>query len=140
MGLKLQDLVVGVIFFSLIITGFTLYLGEIGLSYNVEVEEEFEATYNKINATLSLTSAIQDKTETAEVDKDDSISSAFKNALDAVRALTTGVTLISDLLESGLTNDLGLHPSFATGIKIALSVILAFLIIAFVRGSLGGIS
>jgi len=133
--MRLQDFVIGVILFSLVVIGFVLYVGELGQEYGRTTDPDFEGTFSKINSTLNLAESIEEKTSRKEISGDTPTATAFTAALDAVRATTTSLTLINEIVEA-FAEDIGIDPRLANGVLIVLGILLAFLIVAFIRGSI----
>lgn len=137
--MRLQDFIIGMIIFSIVVIGFTLFVGELEANYPVTIDPDFEDTFNKINETLAITQEVKDTVVGDEISSGTTASDAFGGALTAIRSLTTGaltpLSIIDDVLNA-FAKDLGIDPRIINGIMIALGILLVFLIIAFIRGSI----
>ena len=135
-AILLQDFIIGILLFSLIIFGFSLFMGELGANYNRPFDSQYNDTFNKINATVAFSNTLQSKVDGENLSSSESTTTkAFTGSLNAVKSMTTGFTMLDDLI-GDLQTELGLDETFTTVFIAIFGIILIFLIIAFVRGSL----
>lgn len=132
----LQDFIIGILLFSLIIFGFSLFMGELGANYNRPFDSDYNSTFNKISDTVAFANTLEGKVDGANLSSSEGTTTkAFTGSLNAVKSMTTGFTMLNDVI-TDLGTELGLDPIFVTVFISIFGVLLLFLIIAFVRGSL----
>lgn len=134
--MSLQDFIVGLLLFSIIIFGFALFMGELAVNYDAPFDDDYNDTYNRLTDTVALAQNIEDQvTVNSTVQDVSATTAAFNGALTAIRSMTAGYTMLNDVIED-FTEELGIPKSFATAFIAVFGIIIVFLIIQFIRGGL----
>ena len=135
-AIQIQEFIIGILLFSLVIFGLSLFMGELSQNYNVPFDSEYNNTFNKVQSTVQFADSLEGKVDGFNLSSSEGTTTkAFTGSLNAVKSMTTGFTMVNDVIKD-LGTEVGVDPIFAQVFVTIFGIILLFLIIAFVRGSL----
>tara|TARA_Y100000296_G_C5013000_1_gene176062 strand:+ start:130 stop:549 length:420 start_codon:yes stop_codon:yes gene_type:complete len=131
MEFKISTLPIMILIFSTIIGGLAIVYGDLAGNYNVDVDNSFNKTFNRVqnieNMSISLASEIQ-KEETGKLDQ---FFLSGKALLTVPKIIVESVGVTTSLLgsEGGVVQTLGIPPIFTSAL---ITIIIIMLVMAAV--------
>jgi len=128
--MKLDQFVIGIVIFGLIIFVGTQMIGDANVTYNISINEsEYSDVYDTIDDAYELSDSMKESSVEGDIDDEESWESMTKGSYSAVRqVITTPVTLMGQIMEA-LGQKLGIHPVIIKVGLIILSLTIIFSII-----------
>jgi len=129
--MKLADLVIGLVMFSMVILGVSSLIGGIGGDYGKVIGSDINSTYNKMSELQTNIEGIENKTigNETETSWTDFGSLVFKGPIRAIKLVGLSLTIPKDIAVD--VQDTGYIPAwFINGIILILSTVVLFLIIS----------
>lgn len=135
----IRDYVIGIILFSLIVTGFVYFMQSETTYYGVELDSEFDDVYENINSSIGIDagaglgnnmSSIMEQGESVDLQSSNFImetASALKLPFTALKNIWSLITIIS--------NKIGVPAWLFTAIISIIATLLSFLVLRAVLRS-----
>lgn len=119
----LQKVVLGLLFFSLVIFAFHNSFGVLANQYDYTPTDDFNETFNRINKTINLTRQVADSIDKSEKETTlDVVDSLFKNSFSALLLLWESFSL-ADATIDDVMSDIGFDPIFIGVLQAALLIV-----------------
>ena len=129
--MKLADLIIGLVMFSMVILGVSSLIGDVGGDYGKTVDSDINSTYNKMSELQSRVEGIESKTIGNETETSWTTfgSLVFKGPIRAVKLVGLSLTIPKDIAVD--IQNTGYVPEwFINGLLLILSIVVIFLVIS----------
>lgn len=134
--MRLQDYLIGVLVFGLVVTGFWYSYVDLGDTYNVTVDAEYANAYGNISGTMEDTRTdvrdIRDDIRSTEPDEDDQYGgSLIKGAFNSLRLIWNSFTSVNLIAET-VQERVGIPDYFILALISIIIIVISFAVISAV--------
>ena len=129
MEFRLSTFLIGVVMFSLFVGAFAIPYAELGKNYNVNIDDSFNETYNKIQAIENTSNIVGGDIESENPGALDAFFLAGRTILSAPKTVFQSLGIVTVLLKE-IQRDLGIPSIFIGAALTIITIAISFAIIS----------